>query len=226
LAEHLRRKIAEARSRNTPDQMERSVREVRQALRALEGTALSFGEHAVARFASEWSGRLAPIDDGALATLDSAAGLIADPSTGIDELTRALARLGQPEAQPAQSTTSGSAAPQGAASQSTASHYSTPATVPTMPAPRAPIRTPTGRDLLEYLQTGIAGFRELERTPLSQPTPVPSDEIIPVEQLLYRGRAALERAAALREELLRQDGAPAREAVEELLDLVQLALTE
>jgi hypothetical protein len=221
LAEHLRRMVAEARSRNTADQMERNVREVRQALRALEGTAVSFGEHAVARFASEWSARLAPIDDGALATLDTAAGLLADPTTGIEELAHALGRLGQLGAQLPQSATSPSAAPQSAASPN-----SEPRAIPAMPAPRAPVRTPTGRDLLEYLQSGIAGFRELERTPLSQPTPVPSDMIVPIEQLLYRGRTALERAAELREELLRQDEAPAREAVEELLDLVQLALTE
>jgi chemotaxis protein histidine kinase CheA len=226
LAEHLRRVIAEARSRITAEQMERSVRDVRQALRALEGTALSFGEQAVARFASEWSARLAPIDNGALATLDTAAGLIADPATGIEDLTRALARLGQPGAAAPHATATRSTAPQSTSPESGAPHAAVPPALPTITAPRAPIRTPTGRDLLEYLQSGIAGFRELERTPLSQPTPVPSDEIVPIEQLLYRGRTALERAAELRAELLRQDGAPAREVVDELLDLVQLALSE
>jgi HPt (histidine-containing phosphotransfer) domain-containing protein len=151
-AEHLRRVIAEARARRSAEQVERVLRDLRLALRAMEGTAQSFGQHTVAHFASEWCARLAPITEQALATLDAAAGLLADPATGIDELTRALQGLDVREAQQ-----------------------------PEPPASRAPIRTPTGRDLLEYLQTGIAGFRELERAPLSPPTPIPQDEIVPIE---------------------------------------------
>jgi hypothetical protein len=49
---------------------------------------------------------------------------------------------------------------------------------------------------------------------------------VPIEPLLYRGRAALQRAAELRQELRRHDGVPPREVVEELFDLVELALTE
>jgi chemotaxis protein histidine kinase CheA len=200
-AEHLRRVIAEARSRSSAEQEERTLRELRQVLRALERTANSFGEPLVARFASEWGTRMAPVAERTLATLDAAAQLLADPATGLEELSRALARLGTPE-----------------------SVMQADGTRPA--APREPIRTPTGRELLEYLQTGIAGFRELEQTPLSPPTPIPDDVVIPIERLLYRGRAALERAAELREEILRQGGTPAREAVEELLDLVDLALAE
>ena len=49
---------------------------------------------------------------------------------------------------------------------------------------------------------------------------------MPIEQLLYRGRAALHRAAELRTELLARAGPYPREAVQELFDLLDLALVE
>jgi chemotaxis protein histidine kinase CheA len=108
------------------------------------------------------------------------------------------------------------------------------AEVPTAPAstpspaeqPRERIRTPTGRDLHAFLQDGLAGFRELEDRPLSPPVPLPDETIVPIEELLYRGRGALQRAAELREELLQQGATPSREAVQELFDLIDLALVD
>ena len=91
---------------------------------------------------------------------------------------------------------------------------------------RTPLRTPTGRELHELLEDGIAGFLELDEKPLSQPAALDDDQIVPIEQLLYSGRAALQRAAALRSELLDQHAAPPRDAVEELFDLIELALAE
>ena len=49
------------------------------------------------------------------------------------------------------------------------------------------------------------------------------DEVIPVDALLYRGRAALDRAMEIRDQLRRGGGAPAPELLEELYDLVELA---
>ncbi|MBX6333642.1 MAG: hypothetical protein IRY91_17485, partial [Gemmatimonadaceae bacterium] len=94
------------------------------------------------------------------------------------------------------------------------------------PPTREPIRTPTGRELHAYLQDGLAGFRELEKTPLSQPAVLPDETIVPIDTLLYRGRAALQRAAELRQELLRPGATPSREAVQELFDLIDLALLD
>ena len=50
-----------------------------------------------------------------------------------------------------------------------------------------------------------------------------NDDIVPVDALLYRGRAALDRAVELRDAIRRAGGAPAPEALEELYDLVELA---
>ena len=90
----------------------------------------------------------------------------------------------------------------------------------------SPIRTPTGQDLHRFLQDGIAGFRQLEERPLSPPATIPDDDVVPIEQLLYRGRGALERASSLRNELLGEQAVPPREAVQELFDLIELALAE
>ena len=91
---------------------------------------------------------------------------------------------------------------------------------------RTPLRTPTGRELHELLEDGIASFLELDEKPLSEPAALDDDRIVPIAELLYSGRAALERAAALRTELLDLNAAPPREAVEELFDLIELALAE
>jgi hypothetical protein len=88
------------------------------------------------------------------------------------------------------------------------------------------MRTPTGPELRSFLQDGISGLRPLEEQPLSPPVPLPDEHIVPIEQLLYRGRAALRRAAELRDELLTQDGPLPRTAVQELFDLLDLALVE
>jgi hypothetical protein len=217
LAEHLRRIVAEARAPRAPEHGERIVRELRHALRALEGAALSFEESAVAHFAAAWSTHASLLDEHSLGTLDAAAALLTDPARRGEELTRALAQLATPGAQPAQ------LAPPPAPAQANEA----PPAASTEPAtPRAPIRTPTGRELLEYLQSGLAGFRELERAPLTAPTPIPDDEIIPIERILYRGPLAVKRAAELRAEFQRHDGALPREVAEELFDLVALAHTE
>jgi hypothetical protein len=54
---------------------------------------------------------------------------------------------------------------------------------------------------------------------------IPEEDIVPIESLLYRGRAALDRAVEIRDELR---GAPSSDptALEELFDLLELARAE
>jgi hypothetical protein len=54
---------------------------------------------------------------------------------------------------------------------------------------------------------------------------LPDEEIVPIEQLLYRGKAALTRARELREEALGV-AAPPRAVIEELFDLLDLAIAD
>ena len=101
-----------------------------------------------------------------------------------------------------------------------------PAASPRVDAPREPVtRTPTGRKLHDFLQNGIAGFGALEATPLTTPAVIPDETIVPIETLLYRGKAALERARELRQEML-AERTPPRETIEELFDLLDLAIAD
>jgi chemotaxis protein histidine kinase CheA len=242
LAEHLRLLVADARTATTPEHRERLGRELRNALRALGSTANSFGEKLVAHFAAEWSSHAREIDAAGLASLDEAAALLADPGIDAETLANGLRRLAPPY--PARATprptpvvTSAVAAaltPDAAAQVSPSSRPPGAAVEPPAPsaapqapvATREPVRTPTGRELHALLQDGLAGLQELEERPLSPPARIPSEEIIPIEQLLYRGRSALQRAAELRQDLMRQGTTPSREAIQELFDLIDLALVD
>jgi hypothetical protein len=99
--------------------------------------------------------------------------------------------------------------------------------VPPQPAERgAEPPAASGDQLRAFLQDGISGLRRLEDQPLSPPAQFPDDEPVPIELLLYRGRAALQRAAQLRHEWQAAGSAPSPEAVQELFDLLDLALVE
>ncbi|HET7198540.1 MAG TPA: hypothetical protein VFI86_07735, partial [Burkholderiales bacterium] len=100
------------------------------------------------------------------------------------------------------------------------------AAAPTAGAARGRVRTPTGPALRALLQDGLTGLSTLETTPLSQPAELPDADVVPIESLLYRGRSALARAAELREEIRNQGDAPPRDIVQELFDLIDLALVE
>ena len=86
--------------------------------------------------------------------------------------------------------------------------------------------TPTGRELRSLLETGIAGIARLADQPMSAPVPLPDEDVIPIEALLFRGRGALLRAIELREELKRRGGQPDAVMLGELYDLLDLALTD
>jgi chemotaxis protein histidine kinase CheA len=91
--------------------------------------------------------------------------------------------------------------------------------------PRFRTVTPTGSELRELLQSGIAGFDDLEVTPLSTPAQVDEEAIVSMDDLVYRGRSALERARELRDRL-RDTPAPDRATLDELYDLLDLAARE
>lgn len=108
----------------------------------------------------------------------------------------------------------------------------------------APFRPPTGPALVELLEHGITGIGRWPGTPLDMPAvPAPAiapettpnatppavapapdaDGVVPIAALLYRGRAALDRARAVRDELRAADGAPDPALLAELFDLLDLA---
>lgn len=89
----------------------------------------------------------------------------------------------------------------------------------------APGKTPPrGKELRDVLNSSLATMRGLE-TRTSGPQPVAS-EPVPIQQLLYRGQRAIERAAEIRRALKKSGTAPTRALVDELVDLVELASAE
>jgi hypothetical protein len=54
----------------------------------------------------------------------------------------------------------------------------------------------------------------------SGPQPV---QLVPIQELLYRGQSAIDRAAEIRRALKKSGAPPTRALVDELVDLVELA---
>ena len=96
---------------------------------------------------------------------------------------------------------------------------------PTRPATSTDVRTPPrGQELRDVLNSSLATMRSLE-TRHSGPQPTSTD-LIPIQELLYRGQRAIERAAEIRRALKKSGTPPTRALVDELVDLVELASVE
>ncbi|HMH25130.1 MAG TPA: hypothetical protein VK542_00945 [Gemmatimonadaceae bacterium] len=94
-----------------------------------------------------------------------------------------------------------------------------PTTPPRQAAP-APVRTPPrGQELRDVLNSSLATMRGLE-TRNSGPQPA---QLVPIQELLYRGQSAIDRAAEIRRALKKSGAPPTRALVDELVDLVELA---
>ena len=91
---------------------------------------------------------------------------------------------------------------------------------------RAKELTPTGRELHAMLEDGIVAVRKLDDRPLSEPVPVVDDSIVSIDELMYRGRSALQRAAEIGQEVRRRGAPPDPALLDELLDLIELATTD
>jgi hypothetical protein len=155
------------------------------------------------------------MEDAALNALDAAATLLANPATRAEELSSELERLAASRAlqaapvAPTEPSTEREVAPAAAQEKR-----------------RAPVRTPTGKQLHALLEDGLTRIRELEDQPRVAALASPDEGVVPIEQLLYRGRTALMRATELRDEIRRSGAAPSTDAVQELFDLLDLALIE
>ena len=81
-----------------------------------------------------------------------------------------------------------------------------------------------GRELHDLLGTSIVQLGAVAGG--TRRTPVPAPPPVAIESLLYRGRAALDRALEIRAVTRSTGHAPSAEAVDELLDLIALAAEE
>ena len=76
------------------------------------------------------------------------------------------------------------------------------------------------------IDSGLAALEELGAEPWLPPIAIPEESVVPIESLLYRGKAALDRAAEIRDHARRSGTRIDDETLEELFDLVELARTE
>jgi hypothetical protein len=78
----------------------------------------------------------------------------------------------------------------------------------------------------DLLGKGIDALDNLTMRPIATPVTFGAVEVVPVETLLYRGRAALERAAAIREQIRASGGIASPATLDEVYDLIGLALKD
>ncbi len=84
--------------------------------------------------------------------------------------------------------------------------------------------TTRGQALKDLLDASIARLGgNIDKKPAE---PLTTDEIVPIERLLFRGRAALDRAREIGAHARAQKRAPAEQELHELFDLMDLAATE
>lgn len=98
-----------------------------------------------------------------------------------------------------------------------------PGPPPPRPTPPSGQTPPKGRELRDVLNASLATMRPLETRNSGPP---PATDLVPIENLLYRGQRAIERAAEIRRALKKSGTPPTRALVDELVDLVELASSE
>jgi HPt (histidine-containing phosphotransfer) domain-containing protein len=202
-AEHLRRLVAEARVAGDAFTRERVRRDLKSHLSRLDEFARSFGAQQVAAVVAE-SASEESYSDSSLNAIESLANILTTPGIPLDEMERRLAVDERKRWTPALGS------------------------VAVPHRPRAGANAPhSGRALHELLGASLSKLASLETIPLVEPEPqaIDDDEIVPIERLLYRGNAALERARTLRDDLKRR-GTTDPEALHELYDLLDLARAE
>ncbi|HEX7977659.1 MAG TPA: Hpt domain-containing protein [Gemmatimonadaceae bacterium] len=252
--EHLRRLVADARGARNDLARDQVRRALRQALRGLRQAAESYGERDVAEFVASHNDDVVRLDARALDTLDEIAGMLAQPSTAPGTLGARLRALqAAPAAAPTPPAPT-PAAPAPAAPpppaptpRAPALEAPRPTMTPVAPSPVAPPSSvPQERDrpaaaaiaeaavsvasprpgLGTLLDAGIEKLGALQMKPLATPVSIPEQPPVPIDILLYRGRAAIERCREIRDQVRRAGGPVDAETLGELFDLLDLALTD
>ncbi|HEV8410585.1 MAG TPA: Hpt domain-containing protein [Gemmatimonadaceae bacterium] len=221
-AEHLRRLVGDARRAADAPTRQRLGHELRAAVKALARSAASFGETVVAGSLGTLVEGAAALDSLALTGLDEAAALLA---SRVDEpLAPKIADIVR-RATPMRSSTPISPIPAVATpvAAKTPPRAATPIATPAVAAATPLAAAPSGGALHDMLGAGISGLASLGETPLSAPTELEDDGVVPIQDLLYRGRAALRRAAQLGQSFRTSGSTPNADELAELYDLLELA---
>jgi chemotaxis protein histidine kinase CheA len=221
LASTLRRLIEEARHATEPGSRSAAGQDLAAAIRDLGELAESYDIRAVVNFARARETALAQLEERALDVVDGAAQALIESAgtawarptppvaTGVIEPPTTAAPPAAPRPQPA---------------------VAAPATPAATSEPAAPTRTPpSGQALVALLETSISGLNEFAATDPAERSrhaaahlSSPAGGLVAIETLVYRGRAALDRAREVRD-LLRGATPPDPALLSELFDLLDLA---
>jgi chemotaxis protein histidine kinase CheA len=214
LAEHLKGLVAAVRSMQDPQERERARRDLRRSLRNIRQAAESFGEDDVVRLITSQANVADTVDEASLAQIERIVQTIAYPDAPVSPSapTPIVQRPAVPKPPP------------------TPIAPMTPVTAHTPAAPMAPVRptpaVPTAAmGAASALDEGIASLDSFAAQPFAEPAPI-EEAVVPIDALVYRGRAAVERAVQLRDQIRQAGGTPAPELLSELFDLLDLALAE
>jgi chemotaxis protein histidine kinase CheA len=223
--EHLRRLLSDVRGANDELARERVRRGLRQALRSLHQAAESFGEKDVAEFIASHRDAADRLDAKALNSLDELASLLAQPGSQGTSIGDRLEALKTSRASTTRVSMMTPVMPSPAIARPTlepeekvrpaAQRVAEAATEATSPAARQD----------QLLGAGIDKLGALGSMPLSAPIALPEQPEVPIDVLLYRGRAAIERCVEIRDEARLLGKTVEGDALNELLDLLDLALT-
>ena len=97
---------------------------------------------------------------------------------------------------------------------------------PSVVAPSSAVAAPSGAALKSLLAQSLSGLSALGGSTFAAPLVGDEDDVIPIEDLLFRGKDALQRALVLGDSLKRAGATPDSETLAELYDLLQLAAAE
>jgi chemotaxis protein histidine kinase CheA len=222
--EHLRRLVADARAAHDDLARDRVRRGLRQALRGLREAAESYGERDVADFVASHVDAAVHLDGQALDSLDEVAALLAQPGapgSSIGERIRALETVRASRLTPIASSIA--VAPSAFEPAATHAERVQPA-VAALAAEVSRV-APASASRADLLNASITNLASLEHAPLSAPRELAEQPPVPIDILLYRGRAAIERCVEIRDGLRRSGSSPDAAALDELFALLDLALT-
>lgn len=234
-AEHLRRLVAEGRQATDAASRDRLSRELRAAVRALARGAQSFGAVEISNLFIAAERGAAALDAPVLELLDQAGRLLAASGASPQTIAAQFVALSDELSKRRTPSATLSLTPPRAATPAAAPTRSpTPVAASAPAAPRAPTpapvaaggKAPSGAALRDLLATGLAGLEPLGETRLAEPLVGPEDDVLPIEDLTYRGKDALARAMEISDGLRQSSNPPDPAVLAELYDLLQLAAAE
>lgn len=208
-AEHLRRLVGEGRIAQDSATRDRLGRELRGAVRSLARAAQSFAAVEIANLFLAAERGAAALEQPALDVLDRAAMLLAASDAAPETMSAQFVTLSQE------------------LSHVTPGRAATPvATAAAAPLASGNGGAPSGAALKSLLSQGLSGLSGLGSSTFAEPLVGEEDDVIPIEDLLFRGKDALQRALSIGESLKRSGSVPDAETLAELYDLLQLAAAE